>query len=85
MRLIIQKDPQQMAVWAAAHIVKRINEFGPTPEKPFVLGLPTGGTPLGTYKELIRLHKEGKVIVVMSDGISNVPSNGLPPTIMLQF
>ena len=61
MRLIIQKDPQQMAVWAAAHIVKRINEFGPTPEKPFVLGLPTGGTPLATYKELIRLNKEGKV------------------------
>ena len=50
-----------MAVWAAAHIVKRINEFGPTPEKPFVLGLPTGGTPLATYKELIRLNKEGKV------------------------
>ena len=48
MRLIIQKDPQQMAVWAAAHIAKRINEFGPTPEKPFVLGLPTGGTPLAT-------------------------------------
>ena len=61
MRLIIQKDPQQMAVWAAAHIAKRINEFGPTPEKPFVLGLPTGGTPLATYKELIRLNKEGKV------------------------
>ncbi|MBR4070000.1 MAG: glucosamine-6-phosphate deaminase, partial [Bacteroidaceae bacterium] len=61
MRLIIQKNPQQMAVWAANYIVKRINEFGPTPEKPFVLGLPTGGTPLATYKELIRLHKEGKV------------------------
>jgi glucosamine-6-phosphate deaminase len=50
-----------MAVWAASHIVKRINEFGPTAEKPFVLGLPTGGTPLGTYKELIRLYNEGKV------------------------
>ena len=61
MRLIIQPNPQKMAVWAASHIVKRINEFGPTAEKPFVLGLPTGGTPLGTYKELIRLYNEGKV------------------------
>ena len=61
MRLIIQPNPQRMAVWAASHIVKRINKFGPTPEKPFVLGLPTGGTPLATYKELIRLYKEGQV------------------------
>lgn len=50
-----------MSQWAAAYIVKRINEANPTPERPFVLGLPTGSTPLGTYKELIRLYNEGKV------------------------
>ena len=61
MRLIIEQNYQQLSAWAASYIVKRINEFGPTAEKPFVLGLPTGGTPMGTYKELIRLHKEGKV------------------------
>lgn len=27
----------------------------------FVLGLPTGSTPLGMYKELIEFHKQGKV------------------------
>src|SRR5271169_1362964 len=26
--------------------------------KPTVLGLPTGSTPVGVYRELIRLHKE---------------------------
>ena len=61
MRLIIQESYSQLSQWAAAYIVKRINEFAPSAEKPFVLGLPTGSTPLGTYKQLINLHKEGKV------------------------
>ena len=33
----------------------------PTAQKPFVLGLPTGSTPLGTYRKLIELNKAGKV------------------------
>lgn len=61
MRLIIQESYSQLSQWAAAFIVKRINEFGPTPAKPFVLGLPTGSTPLGTYRELINLYNDGKV------------------------
>ena len=61
MRLIIQESYGKMSQWAAAYIVKRINEFQPTPEKPFVLGLPTGSTPVGTYKELIHLYKTGRV------------------------
>lgn len=61
MRLIIQESYTQLSQWAAAYIVKRINEFAPTAEKPFVLGLPTGSTPLGTYKQLIALYNQGKV------------------------
>ena len=61
MRVIIQESYGKMSQWAASYIVKRINEFAPTPEKPFVLGLPTGSTPVGTYKELIRFYKTGKV------------------------
>ena len=61
MRLIIQDSYDQVSRWAAAHIVRRITEFAPTPDKPFVLGLPTGSTPYGTYKELIKLHKQGVV------------------------
>lgn len=61
MRVIIENNYEEMSRWAAQHIVDRINTFNPTEEKPFVLGLPTGSTPIGTYKELIRLHKEGKV------------------------
>lgn len=61
MRLIIQESYSQLSQWAAAYIVKKINEFNPTEERPFVLGLPTGSTPLGTYKELIKLYNAKKV------------------------
>lgn len=61
MRLIPLKNAEQVGKWAASHIVKRINAFQPTAERPFVLGLPTGGTPLTTYKELIKLYQAGKV------------------------
>lgn len=50
-----------MSKWAANHIIERIRAFAPTEDRPFVLGLPTGGTPLGTYAELIRRHEAGDV------------------------
>lgn len=59
MRLIIENTSHGVAVWAANHIVGKINAHkGP---KPFVLGLPTGSTPLETYAELVRMNKEGRV------------------------
>ena len=61
MRVIIKEDYETCAEWAANHIVFRINSYNPTADRPFVLGLPTGSTPLGVYKELIRLYKAGKV------------------------
>jgi glucosamine-6-phosphate deaminase len=61
MRLVIHKDYEEASLWAARYIAERINAFAPKPEKPFVLGLPTGGSPLGIYRELIGLRKDGKV------------------------
>lgn len=61
MRLIIKDTPRDVAAWAASHIAKRINEKAERSNSPFVLGLPTGSTPIGTYEELIRMHKEGLV------------------------
>ncbi|MFT4072628.1 MAG: glucosamine-6-phosphate deaminase [Dysgonamonadaceae bacterium] len=57
MRLIIQKDYDSLSKWAAEYIIKKINES----EKPLVLGLPTGSSPLGVYKKLIEAYREGKV------------------------
>ena len=59
MRVIIQPDSNAVSSWAAAHVVLSIRTFQPAPGRPFVLGLPTGSTPLGMYRELIRLHREG--------------------------
>lgn len=61
MRLIIQPDGNGVSEWAAAYIVKRIHEHQAHTDKPFVLGLPTGSTPLGTYKALIRYCEKGIV------------------------
>ncbi|EQA14494.1 glucosamine-6-phosphate deaminase [Glaesserella parasuis] len=61
MRLVPLDCAEQVSRWAARYIVDKINAFQPTAEKPFVLGLPTGGTPLQTYKELIKLYQAGEV------------------------
>ncbi len=59
MRLLISKH--NIGVWTANYVVRKINEFAPTKDRPFVLGLPTGSTPLDMYNELIRLHNDGRV------------------------
>lgn len=61
MRLIIKDNPAEIARWAAAHIARRIREKANITDKPFVLGLPTGSTPIETYKELIRLYNNGEL------------------------
>ena len=61
MRVIIQPSAQKVGEWTAAYIAKHINKYKPTAQKPFVLGLPTGSSPVPTYKELARLNKAGKV------------------------
>lgn len=61
MRLIIRPDYSEVAAWAAHHVARRILDFAPTADRPFVLGLPTGSTPLGFYKALIALHQAGKI------------------------
>lgn len=61
MRLIIQQNYDLLSEWAARYVAAKINAAAPTAEKPFILGLPTGSSPLGMYKQLIALHKQGKV------------------------
>jgi len=61
MRLIIQPTYEMVSKWAANYVCSRINEAKPTAKKRFVLGLPTGSSPLGMYRELIKLNKKGVV------------------------
>lgn len=61
MRLIIEPNAHEVARWTADYIISAINKKMAKTEAPFVLGLPTGSTPLATYAELIRRHKAGDV------------------------
>ncbi len=53
MKLIIKKNYNSLSK-AVANIVRTEIEKKPD----IILGLPTGGTPVGMYKELIRMYKE---------------------------
>jgi len=61
MRLIVRPDYEAVSEWAANYIARRVIEAAPTATKPFILGLPTGSSPLGLYRKLIELNKAGKV------------------------
>ena len=61
MKVVIKETSQDVAQWAANHIVAQINKKAALTDAPFVLGLPTGSTPMATYKALIEKHRAGEV------------------------
>ena len=61
MRVLILRDYESVSAWTARYIANEINAFEPTSSNPYVLGLPTGSSPMGTYKELIAMVKEGEL------------------------
>lgn len=78
MRVVIKENESEVSRWVAGYVAERINKHAP--DRPFVLGLPTGSTPLATYKELIRLHQEGKisfknVVTFNMDEYVGIPEN----------
>ncbi len=80
MRLIIQQNYDLVSKWAANYVAGQILDFKPTPKKPFVLGLPTGSSPMGMYRELIKLNKSGvvsfkNVVTFNMDEYVNLPED----------
>ncbi|KAH6678558.1 hypothetical protein B0J14DRAFT_325743 [Halenospora varia] len=61
MRLIIRDDPASASSYIAQYIIDRIKHFNPTKAYPFVLGLPTGDSPVGIYKILVEKYKAGEI------------------------
>ncbi|KAG5470739.1 hypothetical protein LSCM1_01988 [Leishmania martiniquensis] len=61
MRIVISETADQVADYVSKYVIKSINDFKPTLERPFVLGLPTGETPMRTYQKLIVAYREGRV------------------------
>lgn len=80
MRVIIEPDYDRMSEWAANYVAKRIIDSKPTKEKPFKLGCPTGSSPLGLYRELIKKYQAGElsfenVITFNMDEYVNIPED----------
>ncbi len=80
MRVVIEPNYALASKWTANYIARAINKSKPTKSKPFVLGLPTGSSPLGMYRELIKLNKAGKVtfknvVTFNMDEYVNLPKN----------
>ncbi|KNC85099.1 glucosamine-6-phosphate isomerase [Sphaeroforma arctica JP610] len=61
MFLFIEENAEQVATYAANYIKKRINDYNPGPDNYFIIGLPTGGTPIQTYQKLIEFVKAGEL------------------------
>ena len=79
MRLIIDPDYKSASRRAANHICAAINAHVST-VRPFVLGLPTGSSPLGTYQELVSRHRAGQVSFRNVATINMDEYAGLPET-----
>ncbi len=80
MRVIIAPDYETMSRWAANYVANRIKEAAPTADKPFKLGCPTGSSPLGLYRELIKKYENGEisfenVITFNMDEYVNLPED----------
>uniref|UniRef100_A0A7E4VL96 Glucosamine-6-phosphate isomerase n=1 Tax=Panagrellus redivivus TaxID=6233 RepID=A0A7E4VL96_PANRE len=61
MRLIILDNYNDVSEFAAKYLCRKLRDFNPGPDNYFTLGLPTGSTPLGLYRQLIEYHKQGKI------------------------
>ena len=59
MRVVIQENYENMCKWAAGYIAAKIRNH--KEDRPFVLGLPTGSSPIGVYKELVRMNQAGEL------------------------
>ena len=80
MRVIINPDYDECSKWAANYVAYKINRYHPTADKPFVLGLPTGSSPIGMYQNLIKLYQAGKVSFEHVVTFNMDEYIGLPPS-----
>ena len=59
MRVIIRNNYEECSAFVAEYIAQKILQKKPSEASPFVLGLPTGSTPLGVYTALAKKVKNG--------------------------
>ena len=59
MRVVIQENYDNMSKWTANYIAAKIKAH--KEDRPFVLGLPTGSSPIGVYNELVKMYEAGEI------------------------
>ena len=62
MRIVIRENYDAVSEWVANYVADKINDFGPTSEHPYILGLPTGSSPVGTYQNFVKMNKSNKLV-----------------------
>ncbi|MEZ5072666.1 MAG: glucosamine-6-phosphate deaminase [Bacteroidales bacterium] len=80
MRVVIKDTRAETGKWTADYILGKIKAFNPTADRPFVLGLPTGSSPLPVYENWIKSFKAGEisfrhVITFNMDEYVNLPAD----------
>ena len=80
MRIVIKRDSAEVGSWVATYILDKIIKTNSARKNPFVLGLPTGSSPLPVYNELIRRHRAREisfknVITFNMDEYVNLPED----------
>ena len=60
MRIIIKKNYEEMSEWVSSYLKHKI-EVSQSQNMSYVLGLPTGSTPLGVYNNLVEHHKNDEL------------------------
>lgn len=58
---VVVCESSEVGAWAADYVMQQIRAFQPQRDCPFVLGLPTGSTPLTMYQHLIQAHRAGQI------------------------
>ncbi len=62
MKVLVLKNKEEVARFAAGEIIESIQNFKPSKEKPFfVLGLPTGSTPIPVYELLVKAFQNKEI------------------------
>lgn len=78
MRVVILDTPDDVAKFSAQHVANKITEVRTCGRQP-VLGLATGGTPLGMYKILVEKYQAGELSFKDIKSFNLDEYVGLPP------
>ncbi|KAI9304211.1 glucosamine-6-phosphate isomerase [Cunninghamella echinulata] len=61
MRLIVRDNFDEVSMYTAYYVKERIKQFKPSKDRLFVMGLPTGSSPIGVYHKLVDFYNSGEV------------------------